>query len=289
MNKISALIVVKDRPPFLPKVLHSIEGFADEIVIVDIGIDPELKKTLLDWKKVKIKQIKEAVPYVELIREKTKSMTAHDHILLLDPDEIVPTKLKETIHENMDKYDYFRIPRKNLIFGRWIKHSRWWPDYQIRFFKRSKVKWPTIIHRQPEASGEEYTVEAVEEQALLHYNYGSLDEYLGKAKRYAKHEAQEFLDSPSPLTFTETTRRALNEFFSRYFQGEGYKDGTHGFILAFLQMFYYFLVYFYYLEMNGFKQEKNIDTVDFFRQGLKQSLHYRKNRSIKDWFIKKIC
>lgn len=289
MDKISAIIVVKDNPPYLTKVIKSIESFVDEVVIVDIGIDPTLKKTLEENTLVKIRAIKEPVPYVELIREKTKSYAKNEHILLLDPDEVVPKGLIDTIKNNINEYDYFKIPRKNLIFGRWIKHSRWWPDYQVRFFKKSMVKWPTIIHRQPEVKGKEYKVEAKEENAFLHYNYVNLDEYMAKAVRYAKHEAKEFLESSRPVTLHETVRRGLNEFFSRYFAGEGYKDGAQGFVLACFQMFYYFLVYFYYLEMNGFKQEKNIDTTEFFREGLKQSLHYKKNRTLKDIIIKKIC
>lgn len=289
MDKISGIIVVKDNPKFLPKVLRSIEGFVDEVVIIDIGIDPELKKTLSQIEQVKIKVINDPVPYVELIREKSKKFAKHDNILLLDPDEIVPAALAKILTENVGKYDYFKIPRKNLIFGRWIKHSRWWPDYQVRFFKKKAVVWPTIIHRQPQVTGHEFVVEAKEENALLHYNYETLDEFLGKAKRYAKHEAKEFLDNKKELSLQETTRRGLNEFFSRYFAGEGYKDSAQGFILACFQMFYYFLVYFYYLEMNGFKQEKNIDTVEFFRQGYKQSLHYKKNPSVKDWIMKKVC
>lgn len=289
MDKISAIIVAKGNPPYLLKTLKSIDQIADEIILVDIGIDQELLPILKNNKKVKIKTVKEPVPYVELIREKTKSFASHENILFLDPDEVVSPRLAEILISNVGKYDYFKIPRKNLIFGRFIKHSRWWPDYQVRFFKRNKIKWPTIIHRQPEVKGVEFQVEPTEDNALLHYNYQNLDEYISKARRYAKHEAKEFADNKKTLSLNETVRRSLNEFFSRYFAGEGYKDGAQGFILAFLQMFYYFLVYFYYLEMNGFKQEKDVDTTEFFRQGLKQSLHYKKSRTIKDWLIKKIC
>lgn len=289
MNKISAIIVVKDFPPYLEKTIASIIDFVHEIVIVDIGMRDDLMAKLIKIDKVKIKKVKENVPYVELIRNKTKTFATYENILLLDPDEVVQPGLKKFITENFDKYDYLKIPRKNLIFGRWIKHSRWWPDYQVRFFKKDKVSWPQVIHRQPKVLGTGYDIPPQEELAILHYNYEDIDEYLSKARRYAKWEAKEFFDDKKPLTLAETIRRSLNEFFSRYFQAEGYKDGSQGFILAFLQMFYYFLVYFYYLEMNKFKAEANIDTEEFFREGLKASLHYKKNKTIKDLIVKKIC
>lgn len=36
----------------------------------------------------------------------------------------------------MKQIDYIRIPRKDLIFGRFLKHFGWWPDLNIRFFKK---------------------------------------------------------------------------------------------------------------------------------------------------------
>ncbi|KKP86997.1 MAG: Lipopolysaccharide biosynthesis glycosyltransferase [Candidatus Roizmanbacteria bacterium GW2011_GWA2_35_8] len=288
MNKISAIIVVKDNPPYIFKTLDSIADFVSEIVIVDIGIDISLIEKLKKNKLVKLVKIQGPVPYVEKIREKTKELALYEHILFLDPDEVVQPELKKIILGNYLKYDYFKIPRKNLIFGRFIKHSRWWPDYQIRFFKKNSVKWPLIIHRQPKVTGQGYEIEPNEGLSLLHYNYQNLDEYLSKAQRYAKYEAKEFVTENQTISFSQTVRRSLNEFVSRYFASDGYKDGVEGFVLAFLQMFYYFLVYFYYLETKEFKSGEKIKEEEFFRIGLKESLHWKRKKSIKDKLIKKL-
>lgn len=288
MENISAVIVVKNNPPFLQKVINSIVDLVFEIIIVDIGVSPELIKVLRKNKKIRIVKIKEQIPYVELIREKTKDFAKSDYVFFLDPDEIVPAKLKTIIKSHLVSYDFFRIPRKNIILGRWIKHSRWWPDYQVRIFKKNKVVWPKIIHRQPKVSGRGFEIEAKEEFALIHHNYKDLDEYLEKAKRYAKYEAKEIYEEKRIYTFVDTIKRSLNEFISRYFAAEGYKDGIQGFILAILQLFYYFLVYFYYLEMKKFKTNEKIDEAEFFRLGLKDVLHWKKEKSVKEKLIKKI-
>jgi len=232
--------------------------------------------------------LNQEVPYVELIRNKTKDFVQSDYLFFLDPDEIVTTGLKTIIKSHLLTYDYFRIPRKNIIFGRWIKHSRWWPDYQIRIFKKNKVNWPKIIHRQPKVTGRGFEIEAKEEFALIHHNYRDLDEYLEKAKRYAKYEAKELVDEKRIYTFSDVVKKSLNEFISRYFAAEGYKDGIQGFILSILQLFYYFLVYFYYLEMKKFKSTEKIDETEFFRLGLKETLHWKKKKTLKDKIIKKI-
>jgi len=288
MENISAVIVAKDSPPFLFKVIESIDDLISEIIIVDIGISQNIIKELKKNKKVKIVKIKEFVPYVEIIRNKTKDFVKSDYVFFLDPDEIVPPRLKTIIKSHLLSYDYFKIPRKNIILGRWIKHSRWWPDYQIRIFKKDKVTWPKIIHRQPKVEGRGFEVEAKEELALIHHNYQNLDEYLEKARRYAKYEAKEIFEEKRIYTFADTIKRSLNEFISRYFAAEGYKDGVQGFILSILQLFYYFFVYFYYLELKKFKTNETIDESEFFKLGLKEVLYWKKRKSIKERLIKKM-
>lgn len=288
MQNISAVIVVKNNPTHILKVVSSIEDLVQEIIIVDIGIDTELKNKLKMNKLIKIVEIKDEVPYVELIRNKTKDFVKSDYIFFLDPDEIVPVGLKNIIREKLDGYDYFKIPRKNITFGRWIKYSRWWPDYQVRLFKKNKVVWPKIIHRQPKVDGQGYTVEPKEELAILHHNYQNIDEYLSKFQRYAKYEAKEIFESKKDLTFSNAIARALNEFISRYFAGEGYKDGGQGLVLAFLQMFYYLIVYFYYLEMKKFKVDGEIKEEEFFRKGLKETLYWKKKKSLWEKILGKV-
>lgn len=247
MNPISAVIVVKGNPPHLRETLDSIKDFVSEIIIADIGMDKETRTSITGYK-AKITEIKESVPYVELIREKMKKQATQPYILFLDPDETVPPALKTEWKKHFDKYDYLATPRKNIIFGKWIKHSRWWPDYQIRLFRKDAVVWPTTIHQQPAVSGKEFKLEAQEEFAILHYNYESIDEYLTKAMRYAKAESANYTTSNRELTLTQSTKSAVSEFVSRFFADEGYKDGMHGFMLAFFQMIYPLLVFFYYQE-----------------------------------------
>ena len=80
MKNISAVIVVKNNPLHLPKVITSVEDLVKEIIIVDIGIDNVLKAELKKNKIVKIIEIKNDVPYVELIREKTKDFAKSEYI-----------------------------------------------------------------------------------------------------------------------------------------------------------------------------------------------------------------
>jgi len=296
MNLISTIIVVKDNPPHLFETLESIYSFSSEILIADIGINSDLKKQLLTKNKIKIVEINEPVPYVELIREKIKLQAKSEYVLLLDPDEVIIEKLIDLLNLSVGKYDYVKIPRKNIIFGKWIEHSRWWPDYQIRFFRKNNVIWPTEIHKQPKATGKELVLEPKEENAIIHYNYESIDEYMQKALRYAKSEAITYFQKKINLSLNGTIKLSVSEFISRFLADEGYKDGIRGFSLAIFQMFYPFLVYFYYLEQikyssNPSNKELLQNTTLFFGKLHKESLFWKNKKdstTLKEKIIEKI-
>lgn len=297
INLVTTIIVVKDNPPHLLESINSVYSFSSEILIADIGIDPVLKKQLYSIEKIRIIEINESVPYVELIREKIKFQAKNEYVLFLDPDEIMTKSSLDLLRSSIGAYDYVKIPRKNIIFGKWIEHSRWWPDYQVRFFKKKSVVWPTEIHKQPNVSGQGMTLEPKEELAITHFNYESIDEYIQKALRYAKSEANNYIEKKVNLTLAETIRLSISEFISRFFADEGYRDGIHGFVLAFLQMFYPFLVFVYYWEIKKYNQDDSMHvavlTKEYFNKGMLETQHWMdvkhiQKKTIKEKIISKL-
>ena len=281
MIPISVIIVVKNNPPHFFETLESIKSFVSEIIIGDIDIGNDYRKRLLENKKVKIIPLQSTVTFADLIKEDLKKQAKGEFILYLDPDEIFPVKIISYLLSNINKFDYYSFPRKNIIFNKWIQHSRWWPDYQLRLFKKNSVIWPKELHPIPRGEGKEFRFEAKEENAILHYNYDNLDQYFEKGIRYAKSEADSLIKRKGKYTLTQTLQKASSEFVSRFFALEGYKDGMHGFALSILQMFYYFLVYFYYWEKKKYSNIENGIPHNF--QKFAHNLHFETNF----WLIKK--
>ncbi len=65
----------------------------------------------------------------------------HEWILNLDADEQVTPELADEITQTISQEQTangYLIPRKNIIFGKWIEHTNWYPDYQLRLLKRLK-------------------------------------------------------------------------------------------------------------------------------------------------------
>lgn len=278
--KITGITVVKGRPDHIYACLSSLEKIADEVMIVDIGMDESLKNEVLKMKKVTYVE-EDHVPYVELIRERVKNKAKHEYVLFLDADEELPQTLIDELKKTYKKYDALQIARKNMVFGSWVQHSRWWPDSQIRLFKKKVLTWPTKIHQQPVVTGTIHELPTTEELAILHHNYDSIDDFVTRMMRYAKVEATEKIEQKKEYHLQEAIRTAISEFVGRYFAGEGYKDGMMGFTLAILQLFYSFLVYFYYWEKRKYSadiEEPALNIKRFFAQGLMEVIYWNPKR-----------
>ncbi|MEI6327134.1 MAG: glycosyltransferase family 2 protein [Candidatus Roizmanbacteria bacterium] len=261
--RISTIVVAEGLCPDISLTLSSAKDVSAEVILVDIGLEPSIR-TQLESDNPDIKIFSLPKPdYVELIRQETLAYAAHDWVLLLDPDEYLSPELVKLIRESAldEGYTHLKIPRQNYIFNKWISHSRWWPDYQIRLFRKDSMNWPKTLHAQPELTGKGFIVGAFEDQklemracAIVHHNYTSILQYLEKAIRYARVDANSITVSNEPYTILDASKRATSEFISRFFADKGYKDGVHGLILAILQVFYNLLVYMFVWEKQSYPE-----------------------------------
>jgi len=287
---ISAIVIAYNQRELLQKCLASLTGWVNEIVVVDLQSTEDIasvaKKYHAVYKKIP------RVEVVEQIRQKTTSFAKHEFILFLDPDEEIPKSLSIEFAKIAQSgiADYVSTPRKNVVFGKWLEASRWWPDYQVRFFRHDAVTWPTILHAQPQLSGRELRLPPQVKTAIMHQNYISLDEWFEKNRRYAKTDALARIISKLPFTLTDAMGLSISELVSRFFAGKGYKDGLHGLMLGILQSFYYFLVYAYYWESKKFASLESAQTVrafprSWFSHGLSEIMHWDTGKTT---FVKKI-
>ena len=71
----------------------------------------------------------------------------------------------------------FWIPRKNIIFGKWIEHAGWYPDPQLRLFRNGKGKFPEEhVHEMVKVEGDVGHMK----NNIVHHNYESISQFLNK-------------------------------------------------------------------------------------------------------------
>jgi (heptosyl)LPS beta-1,4-glucosyltransferase len=295
--KLTVVINTLNEANVLPRVLDSTKSLASEVVVVDMESDdgsPEVAKKL----GAKVYSHKR-LSHVEPARNFGISKASGDWILVLDVDEEVSSSLAKKIKEIINKVssaDYYRIPRKNLIFGHWMKYSRWWPDYNIRLFRKGFVSWTEIIHAVPMTQGKGADFEVKEDLAITHHHYDSIEKYIGHMDRYTSVQAEAKVKSGYKFSWRDLLVRPSNEFLSRYFGGEGFKDGIYGLALSLLQSCSELVLYLKIWQAEKFKDQKaSLPEVISEMREREKDLHYwqgdsmfKESGRLKDRVIRKL-
>ena len=257
MIKITVVISAYNEEKNIKECLESVRQLADEIILVDnASTDKTTTIASSVGRKVKIFTRSNNL-MLNINKNFGFSKATNEWILNLDADERVSKSLKHEIIKTLkqkNRVTGYWIPRKNIIFGKWIKHGIWWPDYQLRLFKKSKGKFPCKhIHEYLKVEGKTAKLQ----KALVHYNYQNISQYLYKLdKIYTENEADNIIKTGKKLGWQDVLSMPAHDFLKTFFLQEGYKDGVHGLVLSMLQGFYSLVTFAKVWEKQGFKQKQ---------------------------------
>ena len=248
---LSIVVSAYNEEKSIGRCLASVKELAAEIIVVD---NESQDKTVAIAKKF-TKKIFSATNQLMLNANKNKGFekATGDWILNLDADEEVTLDLvKEIVSliRSNPTSNGFWIKRKNYSFGKWIQHGLWWPDKQIRLFRRGRGQFPCVhIHEYIKVDGS--VGELVE--PYIHYNYETVHQYLTKIDRTSTSEAITLSELNYELMWYDAIRFPASDFIKIYFAQGGYKDGLHGLVLSLFQAFYSFCTFAKYWEMKKFQ------------------------------------
>jgi glycosyltransferase involved in cell wall biosynthesis len=154
-----------------------------------------------------------------------------DWVLAIDVDEHVTEELREEILRTIsteDAHDGYYLPRRNFFLGRWIRECGWYPDYQLRLFKRSKG---SVTDRKVH---EGYIVTGPVgylKQDLLHYTHPTISEALSKINSMSTNEAWERVDRHR-VKARDLLLHPLAAFLNQYFSRRGFREGAFGLMVS---------------------------------------------------------
>lgn len=217
--------------------LRSVMSLAKEIILIDNSSQDGTKDIA---KKYTQKVYVRPNDPVNLNKNKNYGFSKANYqwILSLDADERITPQLEKEIkqvvkNKGINGYD---IPRKNIIFGKWIKNSIWWPDYNLRLFRKTSGKFPAHhVHEKVKVIGD---VEKLK-NPIIHYNYQTVSQFLRKMdENYTESETENFIKNEKNIYWYDSIRWPANDFLKTFFAQHGYKDGIHGLVLSLFQAFY---------------------------------------------------
>ncbi len=155
-----------------------------------------------------------------------------DWVLVLDADEHCSDELKNEIlsvvNNPENKFNGFKVPRRNFFLGKWIKHGGWYPGYQFRFFKREFTSVSDrLVHEGYLIQGEI----GVFKGDILHYTVQSIAEFMTKVNNYSTLQAIE-KSKKRKATFKDLFFRPISAFLIQFFIRGSFKDGIHGLMVT---------------------------------------------------------
>lgn len=167
----------------------------------------------------------------------------HNWILSIDADERVSPTLKDEIIDELRSHsdvNGYYIPRRTYYLGRWINHGGWYPNYQLRLFRKDEGKWTgEQLHEKVTVAGNTKTLRS----DLLHFAYRSLSDQLKTIDRFSQASAEIMRRKGIQATPFYLMVRPPIKFLETYIYKQGFRDGIPGLINAIAYSFYVFMRY----------------------------------------------
>lgn len=217
----------------LPRTLESVR-WADEIILVDSG---STDRTIEIAQSFGAKTSYHTFGGHGEQKNVALDLCTCDWILLLDADEALSLGLQQEIRGLLSgepRFDAYWIPRRNLIFGRWMRHGGFYPDRKLRLFKRGSARLSEGVgpHSTPQCAGPGGRLR----HDMLHYAYPNLVVYLEHMNRYSSEIAQllarDGRTSKSLFLFLwNAVANPAATFLYNYVFRLGFLDGRQGLLL----------------------------------------------------------
>lgn len=200
-TRISAVVHTRDAAETLEAALRSL-AWADEILVVDMAsrdATPEIARRFA----TRVVET-EVAPRVDGIRNRFADEAAGDWVFVLDADESLAAdagdEIRRLVAAHGARCDAFAIPRFNSIAGQVLRGSGWYPDHQIRLFRKGTVRWSDTHHTPPEVVTGRARLMELRPPGCLHIhhrNYDSLRQFAERQLRYALSDRYD----PRPESF----------------------------------------------------------------------------------------
>lgn len=285
MKKLSVVIMAFNEEEKIRKCLESVRDLSDEIIVVDNGSIDKTALIARKYTKLVYKQ-KNEPQNIDILKNFGFGKVKGEWILSLDADERVSESLalqiKAAITNEDAEISAYMIPRKNFIFGKWMQHAGWYPDFQTRLFRNGKGRYISAhVHEDLHVDGK--TDQLTE--PILHMNYDTIIQFYRKHLAYAENEAQSKMNNGYVLDWKDALRFPLKEFLSRFFAREGYKDGFHGLMLSLLMGVYHLMIFSYIWEKEKFVEAGTVDLLSEtgaeVRTSYKELMYWFVNEKVK--------
>ncbi len=249
---ISATIITFNEAENIRAACESV-SWADEIILVDSeSTDATRDIALASGARIITR------PWPGFAKQKQFAVdeAKHDWVFSLDADERVSEQLKASIAElqklpQEQLADGYLISRRSFYMNRWIRGGGWYPDRQLRLFRKSFGHWEgPRIHESVKMNAGARVQQLSGD--LLHYtapNASYHHRMIGE--RYAPLAAQQMFEQNRRTSPMQLALAAPSAFMRSYVLKAGFRDGIAGLSIASFAAHHAFLKHLLLWEMQN--------------------------------------
>lgn len=236
-SPLSVYMITFNNSATIEKALASVAGWADEIVVVD-SHSPDGTADIAA-------RYTDRVLHYDTTDLRDKYQFAQDHclnrwVLFIDADEWLTDTFKkevEAIIRSGSSRDGYIANRRNIYLGREIKHGGWYPDREIRLYRKDKGGWRGGIHAKVHVEGQVGHLSG----HYLHAPYADTAHQIRTVDRYSENYARDLFSAGRRFHLANMVFRPLFRFFRDYIFKMGFLDGIPGIIIMASTMYYVFM------------------------------------------------
>ena len=231
--KITATIITHNEAENIRAACESV-AWADEILVVDSESTDSTREIAIACG---ARVITRAWPGFAAQKQFAADEATHTWILSLDADERVSDELRETIlglkqKDEEQLADGYRIARRSWYMGRWIRGGGWYPDLQLRLYRKERGRWEGAFIHESVKMREDARVEILKGD-ILHYSVrDAAHHHRMIGERYAPLSARQMHERGRRTSPFGIATAAPAAFIRSYFLKAGFRDGLAGLAIA---------------------------------------------------------
>ena len=229
--KISATIITLNEESNIKAACESV-AWADEILVVDSG-STDTTREIAEACGARV--ITNPWPGFGAQKQFAVDQATHEWIFSLDGDERVSEELKKAIdslRSKSDLADGYQIARRTYYQGRWIRGGGWYPDRQLRLFRKSKGRWKQRHVHESVTMDQGARVERLDGD-LWHYTLqNAAHHHRMIGERYAPLAARQMFEEGRRTSVLGVASAGPAAFIRSLILKGGLRDGFAGFTIA---------------------------------------------------------
>ena len=229
--KISATIITFNEESNIKAACESV-AWADELVVVDSNSTDDTRDVA---KTCGARVIVNDWLGFGAQKQFAVDQAQHEWIFSLDADERVSDELKksiEALRSAKDLADGYLVARRTFYQNRWIRGGGWYPDRQLRLFRKSKGRWKQRHIHESVTMDPGARVEVLAGD-LLHYTMqDAAHHHRMIGERYAPLAARQMFEEGRRTSVFGVASAGPAAFIRSLILKGGLRDGFAGFTIA---------------------------------------------------------